>query len=125
MLQDESTARRCSSAGGGFGGAPAVPQDDAVTRLSHKKMLRRVREMNKLASAVDRSGSGSNAVSLDDILREITDAKKQHRAFLREIQRNRDAQTRAVARQARLSERKPFPHPRPWNDSPLLDPERE
>lgn len=35
------------------------------------------REMNKLASAVDGSGSGSNAVSLDDILREITDAKKQ------------------------------------------------
>ena len=49
----------------------------------------------------------------------------QHREFLREIKKARDAQTQAVARRARLLEHKPFPHPRPWDDSPLLDPERE
>lgn len=50
---------------------------------------------------------------------------KQYREFLREIQNARDTQTRAVARRARLLDRKPFPHPKPWNDSPLLDPARE
>lgn len=49
----------------------------------------------------------------------------QHRAFLLEIKEARKNQTNAVARQARLLERKPFPHPRPWDDSPLLDPERQ
>lgn len=49
----------------------------------------------------------------------------QHAEFLREIKKARHTQTRAVARRARLGEHKPFPHPRPWDDSPLLDPERE
>eukprot|EP00904_Undaria_pinnatifida_P012114 jgi/Undpi1/8032/HiC_scaffold_24.g10504.m1 len=79
--------------------------------------------MNKLASAVDRGGGSE--MSLDDILQEITDAKRQHRDFLRDVKKARGAQQKDLARRARLFVKEPFPHPRPWNDSPLLDPDRE